>query len=395
VASDNYRPMAQRFGLAFRSLASDAENRQLIEDPDFWHPLKGAVVGARWGVKLLPRHYDLFRDLAYDGDSVFVASPALLAARMVQEKFARPLATVLLQPWMIPSCTAPPVMPAGLTLPRWAPRPLGALYWTAINGVVAALMGKELWALRRRLGLAPVRRIFPWWFSPQLVIGMFPPWYGPPQPDWLGQIRLVGFPRFDGRPGGRLPDDLAGFCDAGAPPVAFTFGTGMLHAAGLFRAGIEACERLGVRGILLTRHARQLPGTLPPGVVHAEFAPFRELFPRCAAVVHHGGVGTIAEALAAGVPQMVLPVAYDQTDNAIRVERMGAGAWLNARRARGDRLADRLSRVMTNDARARCGIVAERFMGEEPLERAAQLVEELAGDRVTSAPAAAAQAART
>jgi hypothetical protein len=66
------------------------------------------------------------------------------------------------------------------------------------------------------------------------------------------------------------------------------------------------------RGILLTRHAQQLPTPLPRAVRHVAFAPFQEILPLCAAVVHQGGIGTMARALAAGMPQLVLPLAWDQ-----------------------------------------------------------------------------------
>ena len=110
---------------------------------------------------------------------------------------------------------------------------------------------------------------------------------------------------------------------------------------------------------------------------HVPFAPFKALFPLCAAVVHHGGVGTIAEAFAAGAPQVVLPVAYDQKDNAIRVKRLGAGDWLRAGRATGPRVAALLKAVMTNEVKRRCVEIAGRFRGEEPLEVAADAVESL------------------
>ena len=216
-------------------------------------------------------------------------------------------------------------MPGGLTLPRRAPRWAGRLYWRLIDAVGGWLMGSHLTSLRASLGLKRVRRLFQWWLSPQRVIGLFPEWYGPPQSDWPPQIRLTGFPLCDGTPSRDLPTDVAEFCQAGPPPVAFTFGTGMRHAAGLFRAAAEACRLLGVRGLLLTPYAEQLPPNLSASVRRCDFAPFQELFPRCAAVVHHGGVGTAARALATGTPQLVLPWAYDQEDNAARVKRLGAG----------------------------------------------------------------------
>jgi UDP:flavonoid glycosyltransferase YjiC (YdhE family) len=381
VAAEDFRDTAAVAGLEFRPLASREENRELLHHPDFWSPLKGPLVGARWGCALMPRHFELFFELGRAGDTVFVASPALVAARVVHEKLGRPLATPILQPWMIRSNSSPPVMPLGLTLPRWAPRPAAALYWRAIDQAGAALMGRSLNRLREPLGLPPVRRVFGWWLSPQLVLAMFPPWFGPPQADWDPQIKLTGFPRYDGATGPRpLDEHLLTWCRSGPPVVAFTFGTGMVHGAALFRAAADACRLLGVRGLLLTRHTAQLPSPLPPGVRHVSFAPFKTLFPQCAAVVHHGGIGTIAEAFAAGVPQVVLPVAYDQKDNAIRVKRLGAGDWSRAGRASGPKVAALLKGVMTEPTKSRCREIAGRFGGEDPLEVAADAVESLMAD---------------
>lgn len=381
VASEDYRGLAQQNGFSFRPLVSSAENHELLDDPDFWHPLKGPRIGAQWGVRLLARNYELFAELARDPDSIFIANPALLAARLVNEKFARPLVTPILQPWMIRSSSAPPVMPAGMTLPRWAPRPLAWLYWGAVDQVGVWLMGKPLNSLRESLGLAPVRHVFSWWLSPELVLGMFPDWYGPPQADWAPQIRLTGFPNFGGAANAALDTDLAAFCDAGPPPIVFTFGTGMMHAGELFRAALDACQRLGARAIFLTRFPRQIPQPLPPTVRHASFAPFAQLFPRCAAVVHHGGVGTLARCFAAGTPQLILAVAFDQKDNGIRVRRLGAGDWLRSKRASGHRIAEKLKMVMTPESRRRCAEIAQRVPVEDPLHSAANLVEELIASR--------------
>jgi rhamnosyltransferase subunit B len=141
VVAEGYRTLAESNGLEFCPLMTEAENEQLIGHPDFWHPLKGAWVGAQWGSVRLEQQYELFEALAGGGNAVFVASPGLLAARVAAEKFGLPLASIVLQPWMIQSCSAPPVMPAGLSLPHWAPRPVGDLYWRMFDGIVAALLG--------------------------------------------------------------------------------------------------------------------------------------------------------------------------------------------------------------------------------------------------------------
>ena len=191
-------------------------------------------------------------------------------------------------------------------------------------------MGEDLNRLRAAQGLKPIRRIFSNWLSPQLIIAMFPEWYGPPPPDWPKQVRLSGFPMFDGAMFQIFPPTLREFLKSGDPPVAITFGTGMMHAGEVYKQAVEACGLLKTRAIVLTPHI----GNLAPceQVHHCSFAPFRELFPSCAAVIHHGGVGTVAKALAAGTPQLILPYAFDQMDNATRVARLGAGEWLKLKK---------------------------------------------------------------
>jgi rhamnosyltransferase subunit B len=384
VTNEHFRSTAEDHGFAFQTLVSRAELDELYSNPDFWHPIKTAPLMARWGARFLDRQYELLAGLAGDPDTVLVLNPGVLAGRLVQEMLGRPAASIVLQPWFIPSAEAPPVMPGGVALPRWAPRPVARLYFRLIDAVVGLLIGRPLNRLRSRLGLRPVRRVYPWWLSPELALGLFPDWYGPPQADWPPQVRLTGFPLYDGRPGAGLPADVLAFCRSGAPPVAFTFGTGMMHAAGLFRAAVDACGRLGARGLLLTKYGHQLPDPLPPTVRHCAFAPFRQLFPHCAAVVHHGGVGTVSQALAAGTPQLVLPIAFDQLDNATRVRRLGAGDWLKPNRRGGAALADALARLMTPAVRERCRAVAARFAGDDSLAVAARCIEELA-NRATDA----------
>ena len=170
------------------------------------------------------------------------------------------------------------------------------MYWRLVDVAGEQVVGHHLNRVRATLGLEPVRRFFQWWYSPDLIIGMFPDYFGPPQSDWPPQIKLTGFPLYDGLPVGALPPEILRFCLEGDPPVVFTFGTGMMHAADTFRKAVEVCRLLRKRGILLTRYEHQLPTPLPPTVRAFEFAPFLTLFPLCAVVVHHGGIGTVAKA---------------------------------------------------------------------------------------------------
>ena len=305
-----------------------------------------------------------------------VANPGVLAAGIAAEKLGRPCASMLLQPGLIPSSIAPPVM-AGVPLSRNAPRFMWRTFWRALDLVGYTLLGRQLNALRTRHGLRPMYRIFRDWLSPQLVLGMFPAWYAAPQADWPPQIRLAGFPMFDGVVENTLPPEVAEFCSAGKLPLVFTFGTGMMHATDLFTMAVEACQKLDARAIFLTKYPQQIPPNLPATIRHFSFAPFRQLFPHCAAVVHHGGIGTTAKAMAAGLPQLILPFAYDQMDNGTRVKDLGAGDWIRKGKRTPRSMADALLALEGSQIRKRCQELSTRFEKDIALEIAADWVEAL------------------
>jgi UDP:flavonoid glycosyltransferase YjiC (YdhE family) len=237
-------------------------------------------------------------------------------------------------------------------------------------------------AFRAELGLTAVSGIIKdWWMSPERVIGLWPDWYAAPQPDWPAQLKLTGFPLYDERGFEALAPKLIEFLDGGDAPIAFTFGSAMTQAREYFAAAADACQRLGRRGILLTRHRQQVPTNLPAGVRHFDYAPFSELLPRCAALVHHGGVGTTAQGLAAGVPQLITPFAHDQHDNAARVKRLGVGAELAPSSFRGGKVAKVLGRLLGDaEMPARCRAVALKFGGVDPLGETCEWIESLVSE---------------
>ena len=188
---------------------------------------------------------------------------------------------------------------------------------------IEPVIGPKLNAFRASKGLPPVKRVLrDWWNSPDLIIGMFPAWYAKPQADWWPQTKLTGFPLYDERGKHELPAALNDFLDHGPPPIAFTAGSAMIHAAEFFRDATLACQHLGRRGLLLTRHSEQIPSQLPQSVMHLPYAPFSELLRAAPRSCTTAGSGA-AQGLAAGVPQLVTPMTFDQPDNANRLRELG------------------------------------------------------------------------
>ncbi|MDH4418260.1 MAG: glycosyltransferase [Acidovorax sp.] len=126
-------------------------------------------------------------------------------------------------------------------------------------------------------------------------------------------------------------------------------------------------EILGTSGSLLRgnqhKERTQIPAHLPESVLWQPYVPLSALLPHTAALVHHGGIGTTAEALRSGTPQLITPFAWDQFDNGARIASLGAGMVTPATRLRSRKLAHSLQILTTSDTiRARCSQLAIRFM---------------------------------
>ena len=277
--------------------------------PRLWHPIHGFGLAMRQGaVPLLRPLYRAIVELHIPGETVVVASSLAFAARIAHDKLGVPLATVHLSPAVFRSLFDGPRLPSG-ALGHGVPRPLKRLqYWMA-DTLADWYLAKPINDLRGELGLPPIRDVInQWWNSPQRVLGFFPDWYRPPQPDWPTQLRLTGFPLYDERGVSEPSQEVCQFLEAGDRPIVFTPGSANVHGQEFFSAAVESCVQLGRRGILLTRFPEQLPSELPASVRHFDFVPFGWILPRAAAVVHHGGIGSTAQGLAAGIPQLIMPM---------------------------------------------------------------------------------------
>jgi UDP:flavonoid glycosyltransferase YjiC (YdhE family) len=214
--------------------------------------------------------------------------------------------------------------------------------------------------------------------SPLRVLGLFPDWFGPKQSDWPPQTLLTRFPLYDEGENLPVPEGLERFLDEGAPPLVVTPGSANCHAREFFAAAVRACAGLGRRAVLLTRFPEQLPVPLPAGVRHFDYAPFSRVLPRAAALVHHGGIGTVAQGLAAGIPQLVMAMSHDQPDNGNRVRGLGVGEYLYPRAFTPDRVEAALQGLLASASVGEaCRECRERIRSQMSAEEVVGLLEEV------------------
>ncbi|MFI4874972.1 MAG: glycosyltransferase [Blastopirellula sp. JB062] len=384
--SEHFRSLAEQSGVDFRAVDTTEEYQKAIRQRDLFHPLRGFGTIAR--NIILPwqrRHYDLVVDeISNDGpDFLLVGSALAQGLQMAHEKFGVPFATIHLQPSVLWSDIQPPRltrrMPAGSAMPRWWN---AGLFRLAEKIMVDSVLKRPTNQFRRELGLRPIARSTQLWHSPQKIIGMFPDWYAPPQPDWPKQTVLTGFPLWDESELGSLDAEVSAFLDAGDPPIVFTPGSAMLNGQSFFAEASAACQTLGRRGVLLTRFPEQLPSKLPRDVRHFAYVPLSQLLPRSAALVYHGGIGTLSQACAAGVPHLIMPLSHDQPDNAERIERLRLGSTLYPAQFQAKNIAEKLRYLLqSNETSVACREISARLANHQGVVRAADEIDRMLTNR--------------
>ncbi len=379
ISAEPFADLARRAGLLFHQGASTEEFDAVTKNPDLWHPRRGLQIVLHEVATRLRSGYRCVEELYEPGRTVLVGHALSFFTRVFQEVHGAPAATLELAPSIFRSNYAQPAFVPGRDASGWPAWLRQSVWWAVDTLLIDPAIAPVLNTWRRELGLPPVRHVLrDWLHSPMRIIGLFPDWFAPPQPDWPAALRLTGFPLFDDPDAAALPDPLARFLESGSPPIVFTPGSANQTAERFFEAGLDASARLGRRVLLLTRYPRQLP-PLPPTAHHEPFVPLSALLPRCAALVSHGGIGTIAQGLAAGIPQVTMPMGFDQPDNATRLRRIGVGRWVLPSAFDGPRVASTLAELLGDpEVERSCRRWADAISGRRAIEETCDLLEQLA-----------------
>jgi MGT family glycosyltransferase len=352
-------------GLRFHAVGPEVDPT----DREFMERAMEARRGTERVLRFMSTHvrasYDQALPAVRDADIV-VTHPLTFGALLATEKLQRPWISSALAPISYLSAHDPPVPARGgwtLKARLFGPGAMRAM-WNLGERVTRGWM-PEVFALRKELGLpGEANPLFA--HSPQLSLGLFSKWIAERPPDWPAQTVVTGFPFYDR--GDAAPPELEQFLAAAPAPVVFTLGSSAVAVAGnFFHESLGAVARLGVRAVLLVgRDPQGLPARLPENVLAIPYAPHAEIMSRGAATVHQGGVGTTAQALRAGKPELIVPFGHDQFDNANRVKRLGAGESITRRRYTAANVKPVLERLLTErryaEAAARSGdwVRAER-----------------------------------
>lgn len=325
LLTPHYARRIENRGWHWVPAGTEEEFLRFANDPRLWQPKTGSELVLQGVLDTWEGYAKAYAQTDGDFDLLICSSMALAAATLA-EAGGIPRLTLHMQPTCLRSIYDCPLFLENLEWLCRSPRFVKqAIFWMIDHSLWNKLQ-RPLNAHRRKLGLPALKNFYLEALNGGSgVAALFPEWFAAPQPDWPANIRQFGFPLAHEVPA-TLPPEAEEFVAQG-PPVVWTHGSANFDLQRFQELAVECSRALGLRSLLVSLEEPSAP--LPPNVLHASHAAFEALFPRCRAVVHHGGIGTTSKVISAGIPHLIIPRSHDQPDNARRIERLGLGRMLS------------------------------------------------------------------
>ena len=269
------------------------------------------------------------------GEMVLISQRRLIGARLANEKSGIPLLTVNLTPHEFENfLTQPP-------------------------SVVNTLLSKPLNQYRKEIGLHELDDVFNWLSSPDGIMAAFPSWFHTPDPSWPSQTWLSNFP-YEAA-GSKLPKSMDAFLKKGEKPVLFSFCPILQDMDHCIQIAKRACHNLGKRAVIINRLPDQ-EFDISEDLFLAGYLTIDQLLPYISGIVYLGGAGTFGEALRAGTPQLIIPIADNQRPQIDFVENHGLGCVIDESRWTEEAVTQALDIITNNlELAQRCQMAAKKF----------------------------------
>jgi len=345
---EGYREKIEQIGLGFMPMRPnvDQDDKELLAD--LMHPSKGPEKVIRELV--FPFLHETFDDLvaACNNADLFVSGEIVYVATSVAETTGIKWVSTSLAPLSMFSSYDPNVYPQAEWLELL--RPLPTAFHTGLFSLMRATIShwyEPYKCFRRDLGLdAKHDPMFVGKYSDLLHLAMFSKALAVPQPDWWQPTVQTGFCFYDGQQDkGQMPVELEQFLADGEPPIIFTLGSAAVMVPGnFFEESVGAAKKLDRRAVIIFGEDNEPPHGLTKDIIGVRYAPFSNVFPKAACVVHQGGVGTTGQVLRAGVPHLIMPYSHDQPDNAARCRRLGVARTISRGRYNSETAAGEITK---------------------------------------------------
>ncbi len=267
-------------------------------------------------------------------------------ARVAAEKFNIPYIKLILSPNIIFSAYKPPA-PISWAIPKGIPRFIVRFLLRRNRKnrfkVFCKMPHTTAYRATRERLQCPLK--FQTESTALFQIGFFPEWFGMRAKDWPENLKLVGFP-LQNRASSSMRSELDEFIEKQGAPLIFTSGTGVKDVEELFREGRKICEQLQLPGLFVGGASGAALLQDSSLCMHMDYIDFEYALPKALGIIHHGGIGTTAQAIKAGVPQLIRPLKYDQPDNADRIYKLGLGTYVMPERFKAEQVAPMIRNML-------------------------------------------------
>ncbi len=291
--------------------------------------------------------FELLDNISNRGNIILVANGTNLGARLYHDKTGCDFVSAYFSPSVIPSAQFSPRL-FKYHLAKLLPLSLRKIGFKLFNSVVNFLLLKKVNSLRFKFGLTRSTNLLDLFHSPQSILGLYSQKFlGVTPQDWPKQFQTVGFPIF--RNNLDISEVLENFLSRGEKPILVCRGTPNLRVDKFMETMSAAILSLNQRAILVSGHFSSSAVSKHPDIFQANFLPYDRVISRCKAVVHHGGIGTSAQCLRAGVPQLIAPWGVDQWDNSMRLQDLGVALEINERELSTEKIRYKLSKLLSDD----------------------------------------------
>lgn len=254
-------------------------------------------------------------------DLLIVSYPANIGVKAYAEKYRIPFVSVVFAPILLQSTLHPARIFSFDLLPKLPQTILQFIYFF-IHKLIDLILLKKINLIRSNLNLNPIKTSYSWLLSQDLILGLFHEKFSLYPLDWPKQLKLTGFPLACIQSSNQN-SDLKDFLLTHKKTLLFTQGTPNAHVYHFFKTVKEVCVSLNISAIFVCQFHDQLLDLTSDSIFICKSVNLSEVLPQISGVVHHGGVGTSAQSLKAGIPQIVVPWGVDQFDNSKHLKRMG------------------------------------------------------------------------
>ena len=298
------------------------------------------------------------------------------------------LSTILAPMFFLSVCEPPIMSPA-----PWL-RKLYSLSPALYRGLFKLLKGatkvwtQPLYQMCEKYHLPPPsgHPVFEGQYSPHGTLAMFPALFAKPQNDWPIKTTMTGFPLLSIE----MAEDsalieLQVFIDTGEAPIVFALGSSAVHLAGdFYRISAAISRQLKRRAVLVYGgYDDQVEGIATgDDIFMINYVAYEKLFPHAALIVHQGGIGTLAQSLAAKCPVLIVPFGFDQFDNGERIENMGVGKCLPRASYNVENAAPVIEELLSQPDYRECSErIGKAVQSDDGAANAADVVEHLLANR--------------